>query len=657
MLKAFRDNLKRLMWILWVVIAAFILLVFVDFGGAGFQQRAPTDRTAATVGGEPISIEAFRRSYQQSERRAQEVYGANYTPELGRQLGIAVQALDGLIARTILTNEARRIGLEVSPEELRTAIFELGFTDEKGAFVGQEQYQQILRANGFTIADFEDDVRSQLLVQKLRDVLAQTLYVTDQDIETSYRDQVERASIRFVQVDAQRFADAAQPSPGDLDTYFQAHKADFRLPERRTVDYLVVEPRLLRSTIQLEEAELRAYYDANVAEFTEEQQVRARHILLTADGDEAVAAARTRIEDLKRRIAAGEDFGALAARYSQDETTKDRGGDLGFFGRGRYNPELEEAAFNGKPGDLVGPIETDLLTQTGLDLVQILDRREGGVTDFESVRPRIQSRLLNDRSQAAAENLIKELGAKIEADKITTTDGLRALAEGREGVAFESAGPFTRDENVAGFGRGTPFTAKAFELDRGEVSEPVQVARGWIVLRVAAIEEARLPELNEVEDKVRDAVKIEKAKDAALAAMRASADKVKSGAATLEQIATELGTEVKSSGSFNRSAAIGELGREPALADAVWSLDQGGVGGPVATRAGAVIFQVDERTKGDSAELATRREELREQVMNERVDNMLLSIVEERRVRLEVHYNQELLESFGVLGGPAQASG
>ena len=81
------------------------------------------------------------------------------------------------------------------------------------------------------------------------------------------------------------------------------------------------------------------------------------------------------------------------------------------------------------------------------------------------------------------------------------------------------------------------------------------------------------------------------------------------------------------------------------MADAVFALDTGGVGGPIATRAGAVIFQVDERTKGDSAELATRRDELREQVTNQRLDNLLLSIVEERRLKLEVHYNQQLLES------------
>ena len=142
MLKAFRDNLKRLMWILWVVIAAFVLLVFVDFGGAGYRRQAQTDSTAATVGGETISLDDFRRQYQQSERQAQAIYGANYTPELGRQLGIAVQALDGLIAKHILTAEAERLGLAVSAEELRTAILEIpGFKNESGAFIGEEEYQ------------------------------------------------------------------------------------------------------------------------------------------------------------------------------------------------------------------------------------------------------------------------------------------------------------------------------------------------------------------------------------------------------------------------------------------------------------------------------------------------------------------------------------
>jgi peptidyl-prolyl cis-trans isomerase D len=567
-----------------------------------------------------------------------------------------VQALDGLVAQRILTAEAQRIGLDVNAEELRQAILDVpGFENESGAFVGEEHYQQLLRANGFTVADFERELRSQLLIQKLRDVLGQTLYVTDQDIEKAYGDEVERAAIRYLQLDAGRFSQPVEVTPAEVETYFQAHRADFRVPERRSVDFLVVEPRLLRATIQIEEGELRAYYDANTAEFTDEQQVRARHILLTADSPEGIEAAKASIEDIKRRIAAGEDFAALAREHSQDDTTKERGGELGFFGRGRYNPALEEAAFAGKPGDLVGPIESDLISQTGIQLVEILDRREGGVADFESVRPRIQSRLLGDRSQAAAETLAKELRAKIEEDKIDTADGMRALAEGREGVAFESAGPFAREDNVPGFGRSTTFTAAAFELERGKVSQPVQAARGWVVLRVASIEEARLPELAEVEARVREAVMAEKAKQVAMAELQKTADLIRSGT-PLEQVAAQLGVEVKSSGPFGRSGPVGELGREPALVEAAFATEVGGVGGPVTTRVGAVVFQVDERTKGDPAELQRRRDELRDQITNQRLDNLLLSIVEQRRLELEVHYNQELLENFGVLQ-TADASG
>ena len=648
MLKVFRDNLKKLVWVLWVVIACFVLLIFVDFGGAGYQGTT-SDRTAATVGDETITFDDFRRQYQQSERRAQSIYGASYTPELGQQLGLAVQALDGLVAQRILAAEARRAGLEVTEEELRAEILDVpGFADESGRFVGQEEYAQVLRSNGFTVADFEREVTSELLIRKLRDVMVHTLYVSDREIEDAYRDEVERASIRYVQVDANRFDAPVDVEPSDLESYFEVHRADFRAPERRSVDYLVVEPRLLRATIQLEESELRSYYDDHPEEFTQEEQVRARHILLTADGEEEVAAARETIEDLKRRIAAGDDFAALARARSEDETTKERGGDLGLFSRGRYNPALEEAVFAAEPGDLLGPIESDLINQQGLHLVEILDRREGGVADFEAVRPRIQSRLLGERSQSAAETLIQELHAEVKEAEISDASGLRALAEGREGVVFESAGPFAREDNLPGFGRATPFTAAAFELERGAVSEPTQTGRGWVILRVGSVEEARLPELAEVEGRVREAVVAEKIKEAAVEALRQSAEKLRAGM-PIEEVATELGVEVKSAGPFGRGAQIGDLGREPALAEAVFALDQGGVGGPVSTGAGAVVFQVDERTRWDPAELERRRGELREQIIDQRIQNLFLSLIEQRRTELEVHYNHELLESFGVL--------
>jgi peptidyl-prolyl cis-trans isomerase C len=133
-----------------------------------------------------------------------------------------------------------------------------------------------------------------------------------------------------------------------------------------------------------------------------------------------------------------------------------------------------------------------------------------------------------------------------------------------------------------------------------------------------------------------------------MAALRDSADRLRAGT-PIEEIATALGVEVKSSGEFARSGAVGELGREPELAEAVFALEPGAVGGPVSTRTGAVLFQVDQKTQSDPAELERRREELREQLTNRRLDDLFLSLIEQRRNELEVHYNQELLENFGAL--------
>lgn len=657
MLKVFRDNLKRLAWALWLVVAAFILLVFVDFGGAGYQ--GPTDnRTAATVGNRTISFEEFRRQYQLTERRAQALYGSNYSPELGRQLGLAVQALDALVAQKILLAEAERLALGATPDEIRRAVLEVpGFQNERGRFIGQEQYEAILRANGYTVGEFEREVRDQVMIDKLNDVLQQTTYLSDEEVRRAYRDDVERARIRFIQVPTGTFRDRISIGPQDLATYFAEHRSDFRVPERRSVDYLLVEPRLLRPTLDIDDAELRAYYEANPDQFTREEQVRARHILLTAEDEQGLEQAREQIGELRSRLAAGEDFADLAREYSQDQATASRGGDLGFFNRGRYNPALEEAAFSAAVGELVGPVESDLLSQTGVHLVEVLARQEGGLQDFEEVEPRIRSQLLGERSRQAAETLARELRQRLQNDEELAGAELRTLAEAEEGVSFDSTEAFSREQNVPGIGRGTPFTTAAFELEAGELSEPIQVARGWALLRVREIQESRLPELEEVEEAVREAVVHALEQEAALEALREQAVAMQEGETTLEELARELGVEVKESAEFGHQGNIPELGgAQREIAKQAFRIAEDATGGPILTAGGVVLFRLAERTQWDPAQFETAKEERRAELVGERLNSLLQSLIEERRRELEVHYNQELLESFGVFES-AEASG
>ncbi len=654
MLKAFRDNLKKLVWILWLVIAAFVLLVFVDFGGAGYQGPAST-ATAVTVGDHEISFSAFRRRYELSERQAQAVYGASYSAELAQQLGLAVAALDALVAQRILVEEAGRMGLTVSQTEIQDAILQVPeFQDEHGHFIGQENYLLILQQSSFAVADFEEDISAQVLIDKLTGVLGDTVYVADSEVEDAYRNEVETAKIRYLSVPTGTFRDLAAIEEGDLEQYFDEHRADFHIPERRTVDYILVEGRLLRPTIEIDDAALRAYYDANNEEFTQEEQVRARHLLLTAEGEDEVASARAEIESLKKRIEeGGEDFGALAKELSKDEISRDRGGELGFFTRGQFNPELEEAAFSGTPGELL-VVESNLITHTGVHLVEILARREGGLQGFESVRPRIHSRILGERSESAAEALAKTLAARIDSEGLQGQTGLGALAEAEVGASFATTPAFSRDDNIAGIGRGTPFTTTSFGLEEGATSEPIQVSRGWAILQLREAQGSRAPSMEEVDSELREAVLRFKQEEAAKTALGEALERVRAGLAFAE-LAAELGLEVQDSSDFSRSGFIAELGSHPELSDEAFELEVGGVGGPYETPQGSVIYQLAERTEWNADEFAQKESETRDGLSQERLNSLLLSLIEQRRLELEVHYNQDLLESFGVLGG-AEAS-
>src|SRR5436853_4242620 len=145
MLKVFRDNLKNLAWILWAIIALFVLALAVEFGG-NVRQANQGQGVAATVGSERVTTLEFQRAYKNLDNRFRQVYGEQFTPEMAKQMRLPLQALDQVIGQKILLGEARRLGLTVSDAEVRDQILEIpGLKDEQGHFVGQEEYVRRLQ--------------------------------------------------------------------------------------------------------------------------------------------------------------------------------------------------------------------------------------------------------------------------------------------------------------------------------------------------------------------------------------------------------------------------------------------------------------------------------------------------------------------------------
>jgi peptidyl-prolyl cis-trans isomerase D len=645
MLKVFRDNLRKLAWILWVVIAVFVLLVFADFRGVGTAGASP-DSTAATVGGHAISFRDFQNQYRSLEDRMRAAYGDAYSAELSRQMGVPMQAMSALISQKLLLDEAERMGLEPTDDELRRAILEVPvFQDDRGNFIGYEEYRKVLQANRIPIAEFERSMREQVLLQKLQDVLSQGTWVSDAEVEQYAREQAEKAKIDFVLLGpAQLQGEAIEIDDARLQAWFAEHGEDYRRPEKRKVGYLSVNANTIRAELEIPETDLRAYYDANAEEFTREEQVRAQHILLYVTPERTAEQAQAQLQDLRRRAEAGEDFGELASRYTEDEASKQQGGDLNFFGRGRMTPQFEEAAFGAAEGALVGPIENQLGPRTGYHLIKVIARQEGGLEPFESAQNRIRVRLLNERARERADQLAQEVYEKVKGERQVDEAKLRTLAE-REGVAAELTEPFARDESVPRIGRNTPFADQAFTLEPGVISQPVRIGSGWALLSVLEVQEPRLPELDEVREDVRADVLEQAQRERAtelLTQARARID----GGATWEEVVASLPGAPSTSSLFGARDQIAGLPNAADVARAALALEVGAVGGPVANDQGAVLFRVTERERFDPMSFEADKTLLREQLAARRYQTLLEGILERRRAGLEIEYSQQFIETF-----------
>ncbi|MEM8959900.1 MAG: SurA N-terminal domain-containing protein [Acidobacteriota bacterium] len=640
-----RDQMKYLSWVLWLVILVFIGLVFFEWGG--YNQAGGTGTSVATtVGGESITVEDLRQTYRNIESYYRQIFQDQLTDETLEQLNLPAQALNQEINNKILLREARTLGLDVTDKELGEAIRSYpAFQDENGRFVGRERYIEIVRRNlRRSPADLENEIRDSLMLEKLDRVLATTVYISEPDLETAYREQNEKASIRYLQLPIGRITDV-EVSDAELQAYYEENKTGLERPEERQVEYLLVDALQLRRDIEVPESEIQAYYEENIESFTLEEQVRARHILILLGPTRTPDDARNVLNEARERIALGEDFGDVARELSEDPDSKDRGGDLGYFGRAAWSADFVEAVFGNTAGTLIGPIQT----QYGMHLIEVLDQREGGPRPLEQVTPQIRARLVGEQSQELAESKARELATRIEQEMLDNPAVLESIAGEEDALSFETTEPFGATDVVPGIGQGE-FSATAFALgEPGAVSAPVKIPRGWAILRLAEIRPPRIPELDEVSAEIRPQVMQEKQKDEALARLARAKERLASGEATFELLAEEFAVTVATADDLGRrDRTVGTLGAAPELLASVFQLEVGAVGEPKLVGQNAVLYEVSDRQTFDATAFADARDDLLAQQRNERLQRLQQSLVERRRRDLDIIYNPEVLQNLGI---------
>lgn len=631
MLDRMRRHKNWLKWSLFLVVVAFIALYFPDFIGA--RGPASSNSEVARVGDERITASTFRRAYQRQMQAYTQAYGGSVNQQMLKQLGVDQQILRQLIDERAAVAEARRLGLTVSDAEVAQRIFAIPAFQQNGVFAGEQLYAQILASQNppLTKAEFEDNLRQALLVDKLRAALTEWVAVSDAELQAEFTRRNEKVKAELVVFSADRMRDQVSVTDADLAPFFESHKEDYRIGERRKIKYALIDVDQLRTRAVVLPGEVEKYYRDNEPQYTTAEQVRASHILLKTEGKDE-AAVKAKAETLLKLVKGGADFASLAKKESEDDQSKAQGGDLDYFGRGRMVKEFEEVAFS-LP---VGQVSDVVKSSFGFHIIKVTDKKPEARRSLDEVRQQITDQLAFERAQTQA----TALADQIVKDSRTPAD-LERVAKAR-GIAVTESGLFMRDEPIAALGPAPEVSARAFELKDGEVAGPVRVSRGLVIFSTSGQEASKLPALAEVKERVReDALRararaMSRTRAEALAAQFTTNFAAAAKAAALEPKATEL---------VARGTAWPDAGISAALDAAIFALPVGGVSAPITTDAGTVVARVIAREEAKADALATAKETLKQELLAERRAKFYTAYMNKARERLKVTINPDVVKA------------
>src|SRR5258708_5321178 len=460
MLDKMRRHMSWLKWSLGLVCLAFIIFYIPDFLRGSGADAASGD-TIAKIEGQEISTGEFKRTYQAELQAYRSAYGANMSDQLLKQGGIEQQILNQMIDERAALAEANRLGIDVSDEEVRQRIVTLPAFQENGAFIGEGRYQQLLRMQRppMTPSEFEDNIHKSLVIQKLHGALTDWVSIPDKELEQEYRRRNDKVKLAVVTFTADTFRPQVTASDADISAYFEAHKNDLKIPEKRKIRYLLVDIDALRAKIVVPPADIERTYNNNIEQYSTPEQVRASHVLLKTEGKDD-AAVKTKAEEVLKQAKGGADFAELAKKYSEDEQSAKNGGDLDYFGRGPMVAEFHQAVFAMQPGQISELVKT----QYGYDVIKLVDKKNAATRPLAEVRQQLNDQLAYERAQSQA----ADLASKLE-KQITKAADLDKTAKA-EGLAVQESGFFAREEPILGLGPAPEAANRAFERKQGELA-------------------------------------------------------------------------------------------------------------------------------------------------------------------------------------------
>ncbi len=632
MLDFMRRQRSALKWV-WVILififSVTLVTLYIPFGDL---PNVSITNDVASVGNDSISAREFQTAYRNYIDRMR----GQLTPEMLRAFRFEHQIMDALVMRHVMTEQARRLGLNASVADIEQRILENPAFREAGNFIGRARYQAILAQNNLTIEEFESGVRDDIMTDKLKSFVTAGVTVSDKEVETEYKRRNEKAKLDYFVIDPAKLDDKVTLTDQDKRDYYEKNKAKYNVPEKRQARYIFVETVKMRSQVTVSDSELRQYYEQHQSEYRLPDRVTAQHILFKTQEKkpEEIAAIRQKARDVLERAKKGEDFESLAKQFSED-TSAANGGDLGSFTRGQMVPEFEQVAFSLAPGTISDLVQT----QFGIHIIKVREKQEARNRPFEelkeAVRPIVSTR--------KAEQKVSDVAQQIAVELVSNKD-LNAVAQ-KFAVEVKETGLVEPGQPIPELGNAAELERRMAMMAKGEIGTAIPVERGYVVPMLTEIAPAHPASFEEAQTKVAADVKAEKVQLLATEKGNQVQELIKAGK-DLATAAKTVGAEIKTSELLTRGASVPDFGSIAEFDKEIFSLPIGKAGTPSTISGKTFAFSVKERQEINPEEMKKSMETVRTEVVPGKREQYFSAYMQEIRKKMETNKEIRINESI-----------
>jgi peptidyl-prolyl cis-trans isomerase D len=479
-------------WLIKLALGGVIVVFIFWYGWSG-----PGDKSKgylAKVNGTVIAQDYYFRTYDSELEKIRMRFKGQIPPGLLEKLDLKKNVAMGLIHRLLLLQEGHRLGLYVTDEDLREDILTNPLFQRGGMF-DEGVYRDYLQRIKLTPAVYEEDRRKQMLEEQVARLLTDSVKTDPGEIKRFWHFQNDKLVLSLLMVEPEQEQPKEPADTKDLEAYFKDHHSKYAIPPAVDLQYVIFSWRDIAKQLSATDEEVQSYYNMNPKEFLIPEKLAIRHILLKIPADagtEKKDEVLKHAQEIRAKIVGGEDFAKVAQQVSDDEATKEKGGDLGLVSRGSLSPSLEKAATNLEKGAVSEPV----LTDQGYELLKVDEKQPETQLSFDAVKEKIADKLVEEKARKKV-----NIDADAFYEQVYRTEDLEAAAK-QFALPVRIAESVTKQGGIPELMEEPKVATEAFELKPGEVSRLIRSGDNFVVFRVTKIIQERTPDFAEVRSQV-----------------------------------------------------------------------------------------------------------------------------------------------------------